>query len=360
LAQENKAMLVALEHRYYGSSQPVPDWSKANLKYLSSEQALADITTFQDYFIKQKQLSTSSPWVAFGGSYSGSLAAWLKLKYPTRFVGSVASSAPIQARSDFSAYSDVVSNDSSTITGSPACAQTLQDGHEEFHRLVASTNSKDVATLKQLFNPCFKMRSDDDWTIMEFSLFLGISNDAQFAPENFKSFCTTYLSNRTPIQRLTRYVNATGKSCSYNSFSGYVSTVAGTTITNDGWTRQWTYQTCSEFWSGQGTATASGVFSPLKYATNKVLVDKVSHQPALRGFKIDVENVVFPSSSYDPWSALALSNSTGVVNSKSQVVFIHGGSHCRDMFSSDPTDPAPVQWAHTQVRAAVKRFLSKN
>ncbi|KAF0744030.1 hypothetical protein Ae201684P_003820 [Aphanomyces euteiches] len=112
-------MLVALEHRYYGSSQPVPDWSKANLKYLSSEQALADITTFQDYFIKQKQLSTSSPWVAFGGSYSGSLAAWLKLKYPTRFVGSVASSAPIQARSDFSAYSDVVSNDSRSLEAPP-------------------------------------------------------------------------------------------------------------------------------------------------------------------------------------------------------------------------------------------------
>ncbi|CAK4103747.1 unnamed protein product, partial [Aphanomyces euteiches] len=256
------------------------------------------------------------------------------------------------------------------ITGSPACAQTLQDGHEEFHRLVASTNSKDVATLKQLFNPCFKMRSDDDWTIMEFSLFLGISNDAQFAPENFKSFCTTYLSNRTPIQRLTRYVNATGKSCSYNSFSGYVSTVAGTTITNDGWTRQWTYQTCSEFWSGQGTATASGVFSPLKYATNKVLVDKVcksAYGIANVDAKVAATNQRYvdsksmsKTSSYDPWSALALSNSTGVVNSKSQVVFIHGGSHCRDMFSSDPTDPAPVQWAHTQVRAAVKRFLSKN
>ncbi|KAH9112681.1 hypothetical protein LEN26_011447 [Aphanomyces euteiches] len=352
-------MLVALEHRYYGSSQPVPDWSKANLKYLSSEQALADITTFQDYFIKHKQLSTSSPWVAFGGSYSGSLA-----------------DGSSSTRSDFSAYSDVVSNDIKII-GSPACAQTLQDGLEEFHRLVASTNSKDVATLKQLFNPCFKMRSDDDRTIMEFSLFLGISNDAQFAPENFKSFCTTYLSNSTltPIQRLTRYVNATGNSCSYNSFSGYVSTVAGTTITNDGWARQWTYQTCSEFGSGQGTATASGVFSPLKYATNKVLVDKVcksaygianvdanvaATNQRYGGFKIDVENVVFPSSSYDPWSALALSNSTGVVNSKSQVVFIDGGSHCRDMFSSDPTDPAPVQWAHTQVRAAVKRFLSKN
>ncbi|CAK4612598.1 hypothetical protein LEN26_011060 [Aphanomyces euteiches] len=375
LAQENKAMLVALEHRYYGSSQPVPDWSNANLKYLTSEQALADIATFQDYFIKQKQLSTSSPWVAFGGSYPGSLAAWLKLKYPTRFVGSVASSGPIQAQSDFSAYSDVVSNDIKIIGGS-TCAQTLQDGLKEFHRLVASTNSNDAATLKQLFNPCYTMNSDDDRAVLEFYLFLEIIGEAQYTPDNFKSFCTTYLSTSTltPIQRLSRFFKSTGNSCSYNSFSGYVSGYTETTITTDGWARQWIYQTCREFGYGQGSATASGVFSPLKYATNSVLLNKLCQSAygianvdanvaatnqRYGGLKINVENVVFPSSSYDPWSALALSNSTGVANSKSQVVYIDGGSHCRDMYASRSTDTASVQWAHTQIRAAVKRFLTK-
>ncbi|CAK4085091.1 unnamed protein product [Aphanomyces euteiches] len=358
LAQENKAMLVALEHRYYGSSQPVPDWSNANLKYLTSEQALADIATFQDYFIKQYQLSTSSPWVAFGGSYSGSLAAWLKLKYPTRFVGSVASSGPIQAQSDFSAYSDVVSNDIKIIGGS-TCAQTLQDGLKEFHRLVASTNSNDAAMLKQLFNPCYTMNSDDDRAVLEFSLFLEIIGEAQYNPDNFKSFCTTYLSTSTPT--IVPFLQIDRKLVLLQLVL---------------WLCERLYRNYNHHgWMGSsGSATASGVFSPLKYATNSVLLNKLCQSAygianvdanvaatnqRYGGLKINVENVVFPSSSYDPWSALALSNSTGVANSKSQVVYIDGGSHCRDMYASRSTDTASVQWAHTQIRAAVKRFLTK-
>ncbi|KAG9406349.1 Thymus-specific serine protease [Aphanomyces cochlioides] len=125
------------------------------------------------------------------------------------------------------------------------------------------------------------------------------------------------------------------------------SSVSKTTcmIDQEGWSRQWKYQTCREFGFAQATATVDANVA----ATNQ----------RYGGFKINVENVVFPSSSYDPWSALALSNSTGVVNPKSQVVYIQGGSHCRDLYARKTSDPAPIQWAHDQVQAAVKRFLSK-
>ncbi|KAH9075099.1 hypothetical protein Ae201684P_003784 [Aphanomyces euteiches] len=46
-----------------------------NVKYLHSEPALADVATIQDYFIQAKNQSK-------GGSYPGSLAAWLKLSTP--------------------------------------------------------------------------------------------------------------------------------------------------------------------------------------------------------------------------------------------------------------------------------------
>ena len=43
---DHGAILYSLEHRYYGDSQPFDDWSTENLRFLTSEQALADINTF--------------------------------------------------------------------------------------------------------------------------------------------------------------------------------------------------------------------------------------------------------------------------------------------------------------------------
>lgn len=44
------------------------------------------------------------PWVIFGGSYSGTRAAFARAKYPTTFLAAYASSAPVQARIDMSVY----------------------------------------------------------------------------------------------------------------------------------------------------------------------------------------------------------------------------------------------------------------
>ena len=78
IAPEYGALLVFAEHRYYGASKLEEKWG---LGYLSSEQALADFAKLID-FIKRDTNATSSPVIAFGGSYGGMLAAWLRIKYP--------------------------------------------------------------------------------------------------------------------------------------------------------------------------------------------------------------------------------------------------------------------------------------
>lgn len=95
--------------------------SVKNLRFLSSEQALADLATFtvamrEKYnftvihgsYLKFRwgsfgslHQSQDNKWVAFGGSYPGSLAAWYRLKYPHLVDIAVSTSAPLVAKLDF-------------------------------------------------------------------------------------------------------------------------------------------------------------------------------------------------------------------------------------------------------------------
>lgn len=72
-----------------------------NLKYLTSQQALADIALFIESMNAKYRLNSSQKWIVFGGSYAGSLAAWAREKYPNLIYGAISSSGPLLAKVDF-------------------------------------------------------------------------------------------------------------------------------------------------------------------------------------------------------------------------------------------------------------------
>ena len=88
IAPATNALVVFLEHRYYGSSQPTPKYD-----YLSMDQAMADAASFVVAF----QSNASAPFKTFlfGGSYGGMLVGWFRLKYPHLSTGGVISSGPL-------------------------------------------------------------------------------------------------------------------------------------------------------------------------------------------------------------------------------------------------------------------------
>lgn len=77
------------------------DLSVENLKYLSSEQALADIAYFITAMNTKHNLPAGTKWIAFGGSYPGNLAAWVRSKYPHLVHASMSASGPVLAKVDF-------------------------------------------------------------------------------------------------------------------------------------------------------------------------------------------------------------------------------------------------------------------
>ncbi|CAO2814605.1 unnamed protein product [Amaranthus hypochondriacus] len=95
------ALLLFIEHRYYGLSNPMGTLKETLKKkntemrgYFNSAQALADYAEIILH-IKAQYSAHHCPVIVFGASYGGLLAAWMRLKYPHVAAGALASSAPI-------------------------------------------------------------------------------------------------------------------------------------------------------------------------------------------------------------------------------------------------------------------------
>lgn len=73
LAKEHNGTLFYTEHRYYGKSHPTADTSTENLKFLTVDQALADLAFFITHIKSSSSNFTNSGVVMVGGSYSGKL-----------------------------------------------------------------------------------------------------------------------------------------------------------------------------------------------------------------------------------------------------------------------------------------------
>ena len=67
--------------------------------HIKLRQGQNDLATFIDAMKLTHDFT--GPWIAFGGSYPGSMAAWVREKYPHLIQGSVSSSGPLLAKVKF-------------------------------------------------------------------------------------------------------------------------------------------------------------------------------------------------------------------------------------------------------------------
>ncbi|KAF2232140.1 peptidase S28 [Viridothelium virens] len=109
LAQATNGIGVVLEHRYYGQSFPTPDLSTKNLRFLTTDQALADTAYFAQNVVfpgleDQNLTAPNVPYIAYGGSYAGAFVAFLRVLYPDVYFGAIGSSGVVEAIWDYWQY----------------------------------------------------------------------------------------------------------------------------------------------------------------------------------------------------------------------------------------------------------------
>ena len=145
LAESRSGLALTMEHRFYGLSRPFGnsshERSRDKLGLLSIEQAMADYANLISA-VREEYQCAWCPVVAGGGSYSGKLAAYMRLKYPAIVDMALAASAPIFLDSpgfgvDFDYYA-IVTN--ATAKLSPACPDAVRAA-------VAAVLASDEATL---------------------------------------------------------------------------------------------------------------------------------------------------------------------------------------------------------------------
>merc|ERR1712023_115185 len=190
-AEQFNSMTISLEHRFYGSSMPLPSTATENLYYLTSQQALADAAAFQQWLPTVVPAVNQSRWVVFGGSYSGNLAAWYREKYPHLVAGAIASSAPVHAQLDFPEYLETVA----ASLGS-SCSNQFAVATKSIEQLLDDPTGAGREQLEELFNTCDPIRGS-----LDAATFLGFITDEvagivqynndnnNYEPMNITSLC---------------------------------------------------------------------------------------------------------------------------------------------------------------------------
>lgn len=374
IASAHGAMMYYTEHRYYGKSKPTGDISSKNLQYLSVDQALADLAYFIETKKEENHLRNSTV-IVVGGSYAGSMAAWARLKYPHLIQGALASSAPVFAKADFYEYYEVVTE--SIRRQNPKCANDIKAAFDSVEELLFAKNGPEK--LKTYFRLCDvpDVKSPNDIGHLMNTLAEGFAGIVQYdkVEKNqtkiaacCKKMTASYLGS--PLQRLAHVITDGAKKCIDNNYQKFVREYRNATWKNN-ISRQWYYQTCTEFGYYQTTNSKNSIFGslfPLSYFTdlcadlygdyyNDDLLGTAIRRTNIMygGLRPDLLRVIFTNGDIDPWHKLSVLQN---LNTYSPAILIKGSSHCRDLYSDLDTDVKDLVNARANVRKIIGTWLA--
>ena len=387
LAVSEGAVVVALEHRFFGSSYPTPGLL-SNLTSLDPIVAAADVQaalpSIQAYLFSQLGVNVA-PAVLFGCSYSGTVAAYSHAS--PGVVGAVASSSPVQPdvamesyhASMFEAFSDPLAG------GSASCGDFFAAAFSNATASLANgaAGGPGFSQFSSDWNVCGTISNLDDarftWYLIV-DLYFGATYVQENAGVYIPFICSvveksasTGASPQETFQDVLAIANS--GQCTPGGdgeFEGYIASVAEKDSDSSRSDRQWWWLQCAKV-GWLHTCTEDGVCPfaipgfdalPLEWymkictgAFNVTLVDTQAGvdaiQAAFGGQDMDSDNIFAVNGADDPWRVYGLlppPNATRVV--------VDGGWHCSDMGAPTEGDPESLTAARQAVAAQVRSWLS--
>lgn len=379
--KDKKALMFALEHRYYGchnmSACPVTDFNNQtrSLKYLSSRQAIEDIANFVRQANQVHGLTKANRWVTFGGSYPGMLAGWSRLRHPELIHASVASSAPVHAKLDMFEYNDALAHaytvSDNDVGGSEKCRAAIREGHRQLETMLESNEGRAAAeALLALRKGQLATRQQQQDELGEgVAYFPAQGNDPACNEEacNIKKICKLMLDDSIgdELHRLVAVRRAQGG-------PQRLASSATESLPNF-----WFYQTCMEFGFYQTCMKGSSCMFPQITDVEAMAAGCDAYGVKVPDIARHIEAtnehyggltplapsgslgscVVWPNGEVDPWATLSILKSPGP---EQPVIWVEGASHHAWTHPTATTDQLSVIQARMLIRQQVERFLEQD
>ena len=411
LAEQIGAATILLEHRYWGTSTPFSNLSTENMKYLTFENSMKDVT----YFAREVQLPFAThenassnakdvPWIGIGGSYFGALLAWIANLDPGTIWAYYASSASVQAVDDYSAYF------LPTQEGMPKnCSKDISLVIDHMDSILTTGSRDEQYALKARFSMQDVAHNDDFMAALAHGPYLWLGNQFSYNT-GFFTFCD-YIENAvnaTPTNlpseagvgldkalegyakwwketRLPNHCvsyeypdfNTTDNTGCFNTYNASSPLFTDTTLGN-AMSRQWVWMTCNEpfgNWKvGAPTGRPSlisrlittdywvrqcGLYFPPgpNGETYGISAGRTAEQvnAYLGGWNItNTSRLIYVNGEYDPWREISVSakgRPGGPLQSTEQVPVevVPGGGHVTDLSTKNGKVNAGVKEVQDRV-----------
>jgi pimeloyl-ACP methyl ester carboxylesterase len=327
LAKKMKAHLIALEHRFYGESLPTTNLTTQALRPLNLQAAIDDLATFQRFISEKKNLT--GKWIAVGGSYAGTLAAFYREKHPELVSGALASSAPVLMKNEFTEYDAHIAS----VVNKTTCGDKVREAVALIEGRVKSEEG--FLEMLSLFQAKeLKDRGDFLYVVADM-----LAAAVQYGRDDM--FCTILQRDNDLVRG---YALAGINVLSAMGTTPYeISLAVGekVEVTSHDNMRQWLWQSCREFgWfqvangTGEGSSRSSQIDLDYHERMCKRLFNvSMGRDGALNAkwyyplFDPQVSKIIFTNGSNDPWLTLSITNGAPNFN----LFMIDGAAHCDDL-----------------------------